>query len=106
MIEFSENFRLAHGLNAGAVANVEYLVEYEARTQAEAQALVDSYESELQLEKRKNAYQMNFDAEFLNLLCDDVLPQLMEQLSADAQEKITACLAARQSIKQRYPKPV
>ncbi|TMN33374.1 hypothetical protein [Pseudoalteromonas sp. S2755] len=61
-------------------------------------------ESEI-LKARAVSYRNESDNALLELLCDEVLPQLSSQLTAETADKLNTCLAARLEIKQRYPKP-
>ncbi|MDW7548197.1 hypothetical protein [Pseudoalteromonas peptidolytica] len=57
------------------------------------------------LSARAVSYRNESDNALLELLCDEVLPQLTSQLTAETADKLNTCLAARLEIKQRYPKP-
>ncbi|KAF7770075.1 hypothetical protein PCIT_a3028 [Pseudoalteromonas citrea] len=57
------------------------------------------------ISERVREYQYH-ESELLNVLLDSVLPELSNSLSAEAKAKVDAVISKRQSIKQRYPKPI
>lgn len=82
------------------VALTQFVQEMHGTTEYQVQLT----ESET-LSARAVSYRNESDNALLELLCDEVLPQLSSQLTAETADKLNTCLAARLEIKQRYPKP-